>query len=226
MEKFGPATPNSMETRPLAMLLIIIGIMKGEIRLGPLFMRMVCCSQRVFKPPMPLPMTQPKRSRFTFSRSTPESAIAILAAAMPNCVKRSVRRTSLGLLKKGVALKSLTSPAIWQSKHAGSNEAMRSMPLRPLVKESQKVTRSFPTGVTTPIPVMTTLRSMDIKCRILHGSGPRCNRKMPYQSFRVIVSGSRARCNSSSGRIFQSRQISRMVRPLSALSWAISAARS
>ena len=34
--------PNSIETRPLAMFEIIIGIMNGEIQLKPLVMRIVC----------------------------------------------------------------------------------------------------------------------------------------------------------------------------------------
>ena len=35
-QKLGPAKPNSIEISPAAMLLIIIGIMKGETRSGPL----------------------------------------------------------------------------------------------------------------------------------------------------------------------------------------------
>ena len=37
MQKFGPFKPNSIEMMPLAMLLISIGIVKGETREGPLF---------------------------------------------------------------------------------------------------------------------------------------------------------------------------------------------
>ena len=37
MTMLGPVSPNSMEMMPLAMLEIIIGIVNGETRLGPLF---------------------------------------------------------------------------------------------------------------------------------------------------------------------------------------------
>ena len=40
--KFGPCSPNSMETKPLAMFEMSIGIINGERRPGPLFMRTVC----------------------------------------------------------------------------------------------------------------------------------------------------------------------------------------
>ena len=70
---------------PLAMLTIIMGIMKGETRFGPLLSRMACWASRVASPPMPLPIMQPKRVRSTASTSTPESAKAILAAPIISC---------------------------------------------------------------------------------------------------------------------------------------------
>src|SRR5204863_5359 len=50
---------------------------------------------------MPLLTRTPKRSGFSLPISRAESAIAIFAAAMANWAKRSVRRTSFGLLKLG-----------------------------------------------------------------------------------------------------------------------------
>src|SRR5436853_213131 len=41
MHRFGPRSPYSIELRPLAMLLINIGMVKGEVRAGPLRNRMV-----------------------------------------------------------------------------------------------------------------------------------------------------------------------------------------
>ena len=73
-----------MLTNPLPMLEIIMGIMKGETRSGPLFSRMLCWISSVRSPPMPLPSMQPKRVRSSAVRSTPESAIAILAAPISN----------------------------------------------------------------------------------------------------------------------------------------------
>src|SRR5436305_4252005 len=56
MHRFGPRNPNSIEITPLAILLINIGIVNGEVREGPLFLRMVNWSSRVFSPPIPLLM--------------------------------------------------------------------------------------------------------------------------------------------------------------------------
>ena len=41
MHKFGPCSPYSIEMMPLAILLINIGIVKGEFRDGPLVTRML-----------------------------------------------------------------------------------------------------------------------------------------------------------------------------------------
>jgi len=100
-QKFGPRNPNSMETRPLAMLLIIIGIMNGETRDGPLFMRIVCWSSKVLKPADAAAEDHAKAGKIgDFIRSTAASANAIFAAAMPSWVE-TIRAggTSLGLLK-------------------------------------------------------------------------------------------------------------------------------
>ncbi len=42
MHRFGPSSPYSIEMRPLAILLINIGMVKGELRDGPLVDRIVC----------------------------------------------------------------------------------------------------------------------------------------------------------------------------------------
>ena len=42
MHMFGPRNPNSIEIKPLAMLLMSIGIVKGETRDGPLVIKMLC----------------------------------------------------------------------------------------------------------------------------------------------------------------------------------------
>ena len=41
MHMFGPRNPNSIEMMPLAMLLISIGMVNGETRDGPLFIKIV-----------------------------------------------------------------------------------------------------------------------------------------------------------------------------------------
>ena len=42
MHMFGPRNPNSIEIRPLAMLLISIGMVNGELREGPFVIKMAC----------------------------------------------------------------------------------------------------------------------------------------------------------------------------------------
>ena len=79
-QMFGPSRPKSMLTRPLAMLEIIMGIINGETRRGPLVMRILCWASRVDNPPMPLPNMQPKRVGSSLQMSAPESANAIFAA--------------------------------------------------------------------------------------------------------------------------------------------------
>src|SRR5205814_9791477 len=54
MQRFGPRNPNSIEMRPLAILLINMGMVNGEVRAGPLVNRILCWSWSVFSPPMPL----------------------------------------------------------------------------------------------------------------------------------------------------------------------------
>jgi hypothetical protein len=115
MHMFGPRRPHSMEIMPLAMLAIIIGMVKGETRDGLFLMSAECWVSRVSSPPMPLPTMTPTRVVSILSISMPESAAAILAAAMASWVKRSARRESLWLLNHGAGSKSTTSPPILQS---------------------------------------------------------------------------------------------------------------
>ena len=69
MAIFGPRKPCSIEITPVAMLLIIIGIMKGEVRSGPLVSICVTCVSMVAKPPTPLPTITPTRSRSRVDKS-------------------------------------------------------------------------------------------------------------------------------------------------------------
>ncbi len=71
--KFGPRRLLYMEKRPLAMLLMSIGIVKGETRPGPRSVKTMSWSAVVCNPPMPEPMMTPISSRFSFSSSSPES---------------------------------------------------------------------------------------------------------------------------------------------------------
>ena len=82
------------------MLLMSIGMVKGEFRDGPFGHRTLCWSSSVLSPPMPLLTIDAETIAIDlFRRSMPPSSIAIFAAAMASCAKRSVRRTSFGFLK-------------------------------------------------------------------------------------------------------------------------------
>jgi len=67
----------------------------------------------------------------------------------------------LGRGNAGATSRSLTSAAIWVSNAAASKAVILSMPQQPAVRFDQNVSRSFPTGETTPNPVITTRRSVD-----------------------------------------------------------------
>ncbi len=84
--KQGPAKLYSMATMPLAMLLIMAGMKKGETLRGPFSMRLRDWASKVDMPPMPEPMITPARSRSTLEWSSPESCMASFAAATANWV--------------------------------------------------------------------------------------------------------------------------------------------
>lgn len=71
--KFGPRRLLYIENRPLAMLLMSIGIMKGDNRLGPRSNSTFTWAVVVSSPPMPEPRMTPISSRFSLSSSAPLS---------------------------------------------------------------------------------------------------------------------------------------------------------
>src|SRR5207249_2037819 len=83
------------------------------------------------------------------------------AAATAKCTNRSVRRDSLSSIQS-VGWKSRTSPARRTGRSDGSNRSIGPMPLRPVFSPSQKASTPTPTGVTGPIPVMTTLEDAEL----------------------------------------------------------------
>ena len=116
MQKFGPCRPNSIEIRPLAMLLISIGMVKAKTRDGPFVNRIVVLILKRFQSADSAADDDAETIGDSASPDrSPLSSIAIFAAAMASCAKRSVRRTSFGFLKNGFGSKSRTSPPIWQS---------------------------------------------------------------------------------------------------------------
>ena len=160
--KLGPRSLWYIENRPEAMFEMSIGIMKGESRSGPRSSRTLHCSVTVCSPPMPEPMNTPISSRLTRSRSSPESRKACQAACTPNWEKRSVRRISLGDGKAGSGSKSFTSAAIC-AVELGRVEA--GDPVDAALAGDQVGPEGIDLvaqGVTTPKPVMTTRRSVQL----------------------------------------------------------------
>ena len=160
--KLGPRSLWYIENRPEPMLRMSMGIMNAESRSGPRSSRTLHCSETVCKPPMPEPMNTPTSSRFTLSRSRPESRKACQPACTANCAKRSVRRISLGDGSAGRGSKSFTSAAIWQSNCDASKRVILAMPHWPAIRLAQKASTWWPSGVTAPRPVMTTRRSVQL----------------------------------------------------------------
>ena len=114
--KFGPWSPNSIETMPLAMLEIIIGIMKGEMRPGPFVMRLRMLVLEGAQAADAAAEHDAKTLRILHGAvPSPASCIAFLEAAMANCVKRSHLRLSLVLLNHFSGSNPWISPANRQS---------------------------------------------------------------------------------------------------------------
>ena len=85
----------------------------------------------------------------------PLSAMASLAAARAYCTKRSVLRIS-GFSSTVSGSKPLTSAASLALYSAVSNRVTGPMPFFPASSPSQKAGTLLPTGVSAPIPVITT----------------------------------------------------------------------
>ena len=81
-EEFGPLAPKRMDTRPEAMLMMSMGITKGDTRSRPFSIRACSPSRSVVIPPMPEPMSTPRRSPSTVFVSSPASSTAMHEEAM------------------------------------------------------------------------------------------------------------------------------------------------
>src|SRR3569833_3198741 len=115
---------------------------------------------------MPEPISTPVRSASScVFGSTPASAIACVAAAIPKMMKGSTLRCSLtSIQSSGLNLPSASGPsgmrwAIWQAISSTWKSSMRLAPLLLARMFAQVVSTPHPRGVTAPIPVTTTRRS-------------------------------------------------------------------
>ena len=133
----------------------------GSIRIPPRFSSVRIASSVWGSPPPPLPQMVPTRSRSSFDRSSCACFSACFAAATANCEKRAIRRASLRS-RYSVGSNPSTSPATWQGYMSGSSSwstiESRPMPERPATARDHISSTLFPSGLSTPPPVITTLR--------------------------------------------------------------------
>src|SRR5476651_739071 len=150
--------PCLMEIWPEARLTMIEGMKKGLTRRWPLLTAVRWVSSNVERPPMPEPTMTPQRSPSGLSMGKPASCSASCAPASANWMKRSLRRASfLSMYSDGS--KFFTSPAMRLGNSCASNRVMAPTPLLPASAACHTASTPMPRGVTSPRPVMTTLRS-------------------------------------------------------------------
>jgi hypothetical protein len=143
---------------------IISGVVRGGSLSGP-----AAGSQNLTKPasvasipPKQQPTITPIFSLLSVSPVYPESAIACALAAKQNFENRAIFRVAFESIPYFVMSKSFTSAAIFTERRLGSKSVMFEIPHFPFFTLFQVSSTVFPTGETTPNPVITTLRR-DIK---------------------------------------------------------------
>src|SRR6478735_1970973 len=154
--KLGPRKSKAIEICPAAMLAMSEGIRYGPMRPGPL-----CSSVRVqfsscSSPPMPTPMKTPTRSRSSSVRPRFACSKAIRVEAIAKGMKRE-RSLTFFFSIQAAGSKFLTSQAIRVGKRSSvGNSVIGPAPLCPRQSAPQDGSVPTPSGVTIPIPVMTT----------------------------------------------------------------------
>ena len=156
MQKFGPVRPNVIAMWPAAAFAISIGTMNGDTRPGPFSFSTSCWIRSVSIPPIPVAKTTPPRSEGTSG----------LAGVLPGELRRGDRELReavgpAGLLRVEPVARDRSRgprPATVTGRSSVGNRVISRTPLRPVVSPFQKSSTPVPTGVTGPIPVMTTLR--------------------------------------------------------------------
>src|SRR5687768_3681466 len=153
--RLGPRALNRIETCPAARLMIVAGMKKGEMRLGPFSRSSLCSRSMVWKPPMPDAMNTPTRSAMSLPTVRRASSIAICEAAMAYWMKTSIFLTSF-LSTHFSGSNPCTSPAIRAANPEGSKCVMGPMPVWPSSSPRQVSSVPMPTGDSRPTPVTTT----------------------------------------------------------------------
>ena len=154
--KLGPLALKRIEILPPMRLMIALVMKCGEIRSRPRLWATWDSVQIEFNPPIPEVTNVPNRYGSTDSGDNPALAYASLAAIMP----KTMTRSSLLALRSSrylVVSSCFTSAAIFTLLMLVSNKVIGAIPLIPLSMLVHMVDTSFPTGVTAPRPVTTTL---------------------------------------------------------------------
>src|SRR5262245_8822364 len=174
----GPRKPCRIDTWPEARLISALGMKNGEILRGPSFSRMSALLPIASRPPMPEPISTPVR--FLASSSSgfqPLSLTASSAAAMANRMKSSMRRSSLAdITLSGSKARGSpappprpstrgTTPAMRAGRSSTLKCSIRLTPDLPATSRSHVASAFAASGVTSPMPVMTTRRMR--ACRAL-----------------------------------------------------------
>src|SRR6185503_6725819 len=150
------AIDNSLESPPCVDAGIVYTL---AFVVGPTYQYSYCCSVNA-RPPPPVPSSTPNARRSSSERSWGKSCASSNASRAAASARGTVRATCLRSLGFNCDCQSNegTSPAIWTGELEGSKHSMRRTPLFPVSSPSQNASRPIPSGVTHPIPVMTTLR--------------------------------------------------------------------
>ena len=157
----GPVRPHSIESSAAPIEPDSAGIAKADTNRGPFVSWVWVPSMMASIPPPPVLTTTPTRSRCSWliaPKSIPLSATASLPAAIAKWMNRVIRRAILGSMAF-VGSKTRTSAAICTSKLDGSKLWIRRVPVLPATRFAQYVGKSFPMGMTAPMPVTTARRA-------------------------------------------------------------------
>ena len=151
-----PCSPNLIATCPAAILVIDIGTKCGETLSYPLLSPLKHSLCIVVSPPIPLDNITPHLNVSSLPKSIAESFTASSAAASAYIVKSSIFLNS-ALSTILSASKPFTSPASLTALFSVLKCVILLIPHLPAFTASHISLTLFPTGVTAPIPVITTL---------------------------------------------------------------------
>ena len=114
----------------------IIGTKKGLIRIAPLSNKTLALASVVGNPPLPLPITTPKRVPSSLDKFNLEFSRAVAAAATAICANLATLLISFGLAYCP-ASKSSTSPAMSAGNSSVSHKVIFPIPALPPIKPDQ-----------------------------------------------------------------------------------------